>query len=519
MLNDLQSLAAEIGKAPLKAKLTAALAALGLLGVLAVAGVVSSKPHYVTLYTSLGDEERVAVEKALAGAQISYRVSQPPGPFVVYVDQSSYDEAQIAVALEEGLRHTPLGISTGEGGASAIFMSSGERAQSMLKREWQETEHLLEQLDFVSQAVVTTSMPDSSPLRKREPLSVSVALTLDVPGALSEAEANAVAKLVRYRFGVPPENVIISDQSGRILYDPTREQEEGRDLQRLLEHSAAYDRDLAAKVNEALTMAFGERKALVTLTSEWDHDQSTVVAETLDPETVTLSTEKRASKSPLAIPSPGGIPGSSSNLAPDDGFGTEHAAVPQAAVAAAPSALSETTDEKTTFDAARSRTQTVRTTPKLERLSVSLVIDTSLAEKREEIVELVKAAVGFDAQRQDLLGVSTTAFASDPDAAAPGEVAEPAPAPNRTLELLLTRGVEIVAALAFVIVLLKSLKGGKRAAKAAAAGGNALAANGVPEPDPALVARAQIEELVRSNPRRVGEILSRWANEETAGAR
>ena len=39
------------------------------------------------------------------------------------------------------------------------------------------------------------------------------------------------------------------------------------------------------------------------------------------------------------------------------------------------------------------------------------------------------------------------------------------------------------------------------------------------ELDPALVARAQIEELVRSNPRRVGEILSRWASEETAGAR
>jgi flagellar biosynthesis/type III secretory pathway M-ring protein FliF/YscJ len=161
----------------------------------------------------------------------------------------------------------------------------------------------------------------------------------------------------------------------------------------------------------------------------------------------------------------------------------------------------------------------VRTTPKLERLSVSLVIDTSLAEKREEIVELVKAAVGFDVQRQDLIGVSTTAFATEEGAAEPEASEEPAPkAPNRTLELLMTRGVEIVAALAFVIVLLKSLKGGKRAAQAAA-GGHAQAGGGHPEPDPALVARAQIDELVRSNPRRVGEILSRWASEETAGAR
>ena len=190
-------------------------------------------------------------------------------------------------------------------------------------------------------------------------------------------------------------------------------------------------------------------------------------------------------------------------------------------VAAEP-AVSETSDERTTYDAARSRTQTVRTAPRLERLSVSLVIDTSLAEQRDEIIELVKAAVGFDAKRQDLFGVSTTSFAVDQTAAEPGaEEAQEAPKrPNPTLELLLTRGVEIVAALAFAIVLLKSLKGPKRSAAAGAArGAGALADGGLPEPDPALVARAQIEELVRSNPRRVGEILSRWASEETAGAR
>ena len=36
--------------------------------------------------------------------------------------------------------------------------------------------------------------------------------------------------------------------------------------------------------------------------------------------------------------------------------------------------------------------------------------------------------------------------------------------------------------------------------------------------DPELLARAQIEELVRSDPRRVGEILSRWADETPARA-
>jgi flagellar biosynthesis/type III secretory pathway M-ring protein FliF/YscJ len=251
------------------------------------------------------------------------------------------------------------------------------------------------------------------------------------------------------------------------------------------------------------------------------------VAETLDPETVTVSSEKRASKTPLAgggAPGvAGGIPGSSSNLASAEGFGTENTAVAEEPIAAASeAAISETTDERTTYDAARSRTQTVRTAPELTRLSVSLVIDESLQQKREEIVELVKAAVGFDPKRQDVIGVSTTSFAveappAEDEAAAPEEPKRP----NPTLELLLQRGVEIVAALAFVIVLLKSLKGQKKRAPSGKSVAGALAEPGevVIEADPALVARAQIEELVRTNPRRVGEILSRWASEETAGAR
>ena len=523
MPNDLQSLAADLGKAPLKAKLTAVLAVLAVAGVLGIAGVVASKPHFVTLYSGLGDEERVAVEKALAGVKVAYRASQPPGPYVIYVDESSYDQAQIAVAMAEALKRTPSGITTGENGASAIFMSSGERQQSMLKREWQETEHLLQQLDFVARAAVTTSTPDSSPLRSKRPVTVSVALTLHTPGTLRPDEAAAVAKLVRYRFGVPAENVLISDQNGNMLYDPNGESD-GPDPRTLLEHSSGYDRELAAKVNEALSLAFGNRKTHVTINSEWDHDQSTIVAESIDPETVPVTSEKRSSKTPIgSAPSVGGVPGASANLAPPEEFGTNHAGV-AGSTPRAEERLSETSDEKTTYDAARTRTQTVRTAPRLERLSVSLVIDESLVEKQAEIVDLVKAAVGFDAERNDVIGVSTTAFAVEEmpeEGEGVGEVeAAPAP-PNPTMELLLTRGVEIVAALAFILVLLKSLKPSSKTdgASGRGAGGASSEPDATHEPDPAMVARAQIEELVRSNPRKVGEILSRWASEDTVGAR
>ena len=80
----------------------------------------------------------------------------------------------------------------------------------------------------------------------------------------------------------------------------------------------------------------------------------------------------------------------------------------------------------------------------------------------------------------------------------------------------------IAAALAFVVLLVASLRGSKKAASGSAAAGQAPSAGLADVPaalpgevpvDPEALARARIEELVRTDPRRVGEILSRWAGE------
>jgi len=514
MNSNMQSFLSELGKAPLRSKVTVVVSVLAVAGILALAGMIATRPHFVTLHSGLDDVERVAVEKALAEGRIRFRASQPPGPYSVYVDESQMDEAQIAVALAEALRRSPSGIATDSTGTASIFLSSGERQQAMLKREWEETEHLLEQLEFIREATVKTSMPDNSPMsHKQQPITVSVTLQVRGGNALSSAEAQTVAKLVRYRFGVPPENVLISDQFGHTLHDASSEHKDGQDMQGLVENAARYDEEIARKVNDSLALAFGPRKAHVTVTSDWDFDQSLVVAETVDPETVQISSEKHQSKTPTGSQSTvGGPAGVASNLADPN-------ADPSQAPVTAPSEAVET-EERAQYETGRSKTQTVRTAPRVARLSVSLMIDESLAAKRDEIVEIVKAGVGFDTRRNDVIGVSTTTFAAEEVSLdeqgnpVPGSAAPPAEESNRTMELLMTRGVEIVAALGFVLVLLLSLKGTKGGAAAGAAGGEGGAERaGFDEPDPALVARMQIEELVKSDPRRVGAILSSWAND------
>jgi flagellar M-ring protein FliF len=518
MTLDPRTLLSDLGKAPPRAKLALFLGLALVLAVATIANSFSARPHFVLLYSGLDDGERVAVEKALAEGRVAYRVSAPPAPFAVYVNDEQFDDAQIQVALAEALKRSPGGINSGAEGASTIFMSSGERAQSMLKREWQETERLLEQLDFVGRATVTSSLPDSSPLKKREPPTVSVALKLEGDTQLTPGQARSVGKLVRFRFGVPAENVVITDQSGRILYDESEAERGGLGGVDPLQHAEAFDRQVTDRANAYLAATYGAGKVSVAVKSEWDFDQQTSVSETLEGDPKERTVRKTETRTPQGSePNVGGV----SSLEPAAGVDSK-----SSEGSTGPLQLATTKEEDTEYEVPRQKTQTVRVAPVLKRLFVSLAIDQSLATRKAEVQALVEAAVGFDSQRQDVIGLTTTDLAA---AAATETNSEEDPAagtaagedegggPSESTRMWLERGVELLSAAAFLVVLLLGLKRARAAGKAYSTGAGVEGNTGEPglSLDAQALARAQIEELVRTDPRRVGEILSRWAAEDS----
>ena len=166
MKQPLDAFLGQLKGASLAAKLALACGVLALAGVVAVATQWADKPNFVLLASNLDARTSAAVQSALATAGVRYQASQPPGPFVVHVDEEQYYMAQNAIALGGALDTPPSGIRTDQSGASSVFLSASERAQSALKREWQEMESQLEALDFVERARVSTSTPDRSPLRR-----------------------------------------------------------------------------------------------------------------------------------------------------------------------------------------------------------------------------------------------------------------------------------------------------------------------------------------------------------------
>ncbi len=491
--------------------------ALATLGVLGAAALVVSEPEWTEVASHLDDQERSAVLKALSEAGIPFQVSQPPGPYFVLVDHGDRMKALSAIFTAGALEHSPGGITTDLGGVSTVFMSSGERQQAIRKREWQETEALLEELDFVVKARVGTHHEDGSLVRRTTPVTASVTLTLRDGRDLSPGQARTVAQLVRFRLGVEPENLVISDQDGNSLFDGGDGTDPSAVASGWHETQRRHDMELSDRATELLDSILGAGKARVTVTSSWDTDRVTETSETSDPESrVVVSEEKQSSRTPVtADASVGGPAGTASNLAPD-GFGVDNAGVSGAGagggVATAAVDVPEAKDETTrkAYIADRVQRTQVRTTPVLERLSVSLFLDESIAaEKLDALAMSVKAAVGFVPARDSFESMQIAFQTPEPK-----PLAEPTGLESDVVQKLIERGVEILAAAAFLFLLVRTLRGARKKATEETPATADEAAEEAEEPlDPDEILRRQVDELVSERPEQVGRILSAWARD------
>ena len=509
MKNLLDDLLRQLGRADGGSKLVAALVGLALLAIVGVAGYVARRPDYQASFTGLSARESAAVSKALSDAAIAFRVSQPPGPFTVFVDEGDHSAA-LAAAYGAGALDKPLeGILT-DSGVTSVFMGNAERMQLVQKRAWEEVEGMLEELDYVVAATVRAAPADSSPFGSKDRARSTASVTLTMLGDqwLTREQAMTVARLVSNALGVPEENLTIADHGGHSPYDPRAEEEDPR-AKSLLAIKLDYDRRTSETVNRTLTDILGPSKARVTVSSEWEFEQSTTRTETSGKGGV-LSESRNTTETPIL-----GGSGAVGGLVGLDQAPPELAEGEEAAAPPAEPLLSRTSEERKEYQPTVTTTQSVRSQEVLKHQSIALYLDESIDEaRRGELEAAIKASVGYVEGRDEFSRANLAFHVPELPEPAQGEAAGAAPSP--WLELLLRRGIEIVAGVVFVVLLLKSLR-----ASRGAAGGAAAATSSQPTADtvdPELLARAQVEELLRADPQKVGRILASWAREEHAPA-
>jgi flagellar M-ring protein FliF len=503
----LDKLLASLKKTSAGTRAIVVLVGLAMLAIVGLAAMVAGRPHYELAFSGLDDHELARVCRALSEARIPFEQSQPPGPFVVYVDEHERSAAYMAVYGAGALDKPLEGILASQGVAS-VFESAEERAQGVRKREWQEMERMLEELDFVAVARVRTSVTGSSPLAGTGTERTSASVTLRVAGAadLTRAQAETVADLVSRGLGVAEEDLVISDQAGRSLYDGKERAQEDHDVADLLAYRGEHDRALELEANAVLEQILGPNRARVSITSEWDYTRSTRHDETAG-KSVTVEETKKNTEKPAGSTSGTAVGVSANTLDPD----APGAATPGAATPGRPAEplVEKTSEEKKQYSPIVSHEDSVTFVPEMKRLSVALFLDQSVGEDPAKLEAAIKAAVGFVEDRGDEFSSVELPFAAAAEPAPEaGALAAPAE-PNPLVETLLRRGIEIASALVFLVLLLRTLKGTKTGKQAAA-----RPSGDAEQVDVELLARAQVDELLKSDPARVGEILSRWAREE-----
>ncbi len=523
-MNDaLKTLFDQLKDSSVGSKAVAGLVGLALVLALGVTAVVTNRPHLEVAFQGLNDQEVSRVTLALSEAGIAFDATQPPAPYTVFVDRNKTNEAKAAAYGAEALTKPLRGIRP-DAGMGSVFQGSEERLQAVRKREWQEMESIIETIEAVHSASLRTSPESRNPLMRARQKPVTAAVTLRMAGThrLTNELAYTVARMVSAGLGIEMAGLVVTDQAGHAAFSGSTDKGEETPLE-LFSIKQDFDREKAELANRILEETLGPNKARVTVESVWNFDQSTITVDASSGKGSKISETKNTTETPLGAPlAVGGTPGASANVVDGSeaaGLDLGNVSPKQASVEPL---VSKTNEEKIEYRPSTTRTQTVRTVPTVQRLSIAAFFDESLpAEQLEGLSEAIKAAVGFDAERSDdFKAVSVPFFQPEvleETEESAGELA-PVSEPDPLMETLLERAVEIVSAVVFLLVLLKSLKSSKGTTGTSQSRADDASGN-TSELDPELLARVQIEELLSSDPDKVGEILSSWARDEVkAGA-
>jgi flagellar M-ring protein FliF len=275
-----------------------------------------------------------------------------------------------------------------------------------------------------------------------------------------------------------------------------------------------------------LEQAVGPGAVVARVTAAMDTSEVQTSTETVDPETTALRSERRVNQS-----AQGGVQAGGGGVAGAAANQPLAAAAPAAAQGQGRGSTSTMEDQVRNFDVSRTTTTTTARIPRLQRISVAVLVDGVNGQARpkpqmDQLGELARRAVGYDQARGDEFDITSAPFTRSEEAA--GEAAPPPvvqrpwivwaavgggvlllllvgmlamrrkPAPPPSELSLLTPGAsvaQIEAALA------------REAALPASAAQPALL-------DPAAALRDRARELASKDPTRAAHILKAWMAQE-----
>ncbi|WP_336749005.1 flagellar basal-body MS-ring/collar protein FliF [Pantoea vagans] len=401
----------------------------------------AKQPSYSVLYNNLTDEDGGAIVTQLTQMNIPYRFAENGGALMV--PEANVHELRLRLA-QQGL---PKGGSVGfelldkeKFGISQF--SEQVNYQRALEGELART---IESLGPVKSARVHLAMPKPTLfVREQKAPSASVTLTLQPGRALDEGQIQAIAHMVSSSVaGLPPGNVTVVDQTGRLL---TRSDNAGRDLNDAqLKYSSEVEARYQQRIEAILNPILGQGNVHAQVTAQINFDTSEQTDEkyqpNANPSNTAIRSRQTSTSDQSGSPYPGGVPGALSNQpapantapvttpnnnaangqnANGQNNAANNASQTSSTAAASSAPTNSRRDDTVNYELDRSIRHTKVNVGDVQRLSVAVVVNFRADDKGKavalneqqlkQIEDLTREAMGYSQTRGDSVNVVNSQF-------------------------------------------------------------------------------------------------------------
>ncbi|QTF10729.1 flagellar M-ring protein FliF [Brenneria izadpanahii] len=538
--------------------LVAAAAALAIVSALIL---WAQSPDYRVLYSNLNDRDGGSIVAQLGQMNIPYRFADNGGALLIPADK--VHETRLRLAQQGLPKGGAVGFELLDQEKFGISQFSEQiNYQRALEGELSRT---IETLGPVVNARVHLAIPKPSLfVREQKSPSASVTLNLQPGRALDDGQINAIVYMVASSVsGLPPDNVTVVDQNGRLL---TQSDSSGRDLNTAqLKYTADVENLYQRRIEAILTPVVGLGNVHAQVTAQLDFSSREQTDEQYQPNQAPNQAAVRSQQSSNSEQRGngmvGGVPGALSNqpapaptapiTAPANNANAANANANNANAGnaqntnatnnnAVATPSSTRNDSTINYEVDRTIRHTKQSAGSLQRLSVAVVVNYRQSEEGtpvaltddqiKQIESLTREAMGYSSERGDTLNIANTPFTQTENVA--GDL--PFWQQQSFFDRLMNAGRWLLVALVAFILWRKLLKPLVNKNKVAAAGAPAAAA--MPNNDDDVVVKLskdeqeqqkrsqqrvsaelqsqKIRDLAENDPRVVALVIREWMGSE-----
>ena len=394
------------------------------LGIIAavVAGFVvlmlwANRPDFQVIYSGLSPEDAGAIVAKLKERKVPFQLAA--NGTAVMVPKEVIEETRLYLATE-GL---PAGGAVGMELFNKVSLGATDFVQRLnYQRALQgELERTIKKIREVNQVRVHLNIPKESLFieEAREP-SASVMLKLHAGRTLTRSQLEGIVHLVASSVeGLKARNISVVDASGGLLYSMDEEADGALMTAKQIEYRRNLEKTMADRVTSMLERVVGPGKALARVTADLNFQQISTSEEIYDPDRSGVRSEQRSTEKSSG-------PGRGVSGVPTERYETG-GRPREAAAAEGQQEIFEKSEETTNYEITRINRQTVTPGGEIKRLTVAVMVDGTYTEevkegkkvktfvpipenKKKDLADLVKSAVGYDETRGDIVEVRSVPF-------------------------------------------------------------------------------------------------------------